>query len=150
MSFGFGGNKFVCNMCTFPNDVPPEYFAPTDPGGVRVDREQRPELRLGTVEFMVPKEYWAKEPVGLRWLFVIDVGQEAINRGFLEAFCDGVLAALYGGSGEEEEKEEKEEKENGEGRRAISRGSRVGFVTFDKDIHFYNCNVCSSFLSVGW
>ena len=140
MSFRSGGNKFVCNMCTFPNDVPPEYFAPTDPSGVRVDREQRPELRLGTVEFMVPKEYWAKEPVGLRWLFVIDVGQEAINRGFLEAFCDGVLGALYA-DGEEDGEGEKENGEAGEVKRAIPLGSKVGFVTFDKDIHFYNCNV---------
>jgi len=134
MTFGAGGNKFVCNMCTFPNDVAPEYFAPTDPSGLRVDREQRPELRLGTVEFMVPKEYWAKEPVGLRWLFLIDVGQEAINRGFLEAFCDGILGALYG--------EDSVINENGDERaRPLPPGSKVGFVTFDKDIHFYNCNV---------
>jgi len=134
MTFGAGGNKFVCNMCTFPNDVAPEYFAPTDPSGLRVDREQRPELRLGTVEFMVPKEYWAKEPVGLRWLFLIDVGQEAINRGFLEAFCDGILGALYG--------EDSVINENGdEPARPLPPGSKVGFVTFDKDIHFYNCNV---------
>ena len=136
MTFPGGGNKFVCNMCTFPNDVPSEYFAPTDPSGVRVDREQRPELRLGTVEFMVPKEYWAKEPVGLRHLFVIDVSQEAINRGFCEAFCDGVLRALYS---------DDEEQGEGEGRqpkRTIPEAARVGFVTFDRDVHFYNCHVC--------
>jgi protein transport protein SEC24 len=141
MTFSNGGNKFVCNMCTFPNDVPPEYFAPTDPGGVRVDREQRPELRLGTVEFMVPKEYWAKVPVGLRWLFVIDVSQESINRGFLEAFCHGILAALYGeDAGEPAEGEPAEEPP-----RSIPPGSKVGFVTFDRDIHFYNCHVTPSF-----
>ncbi|MCJ1390870.1 COPII coat Sec23p-Sfb3p heterodimer component [Xylographa bjoerkii] len=139
MTFRSGGNKFVCNMCTFPNDVAPEYFAPTDPSGVRVDREQRPELRLGTVEFMVPKEYWAKEPVGLRWLFVIDVGQEAINRGFLEAFCDGILGAVYG----ENYTKLDEDEPNGdtpETVKSLPPGSKVGFVTFDKDIHFYNCN----------
>ena len=47
MVFRSGGNKLVCNMCTFPNDVTPEYFAPTDPSGVRVDRNQRPELTTG-------------------------------------------------------------------------------------------------------
>ena len=31
MTFPNGGNKFICNMCTFPNDVPTEYFSPTDP-----------------------------------------------------------------------------------------------------------------------
>jgi protein transport protein SEC24 len=132
MVFRSGGNKFVCNMCNYANDVPPEYFSPTNPQGARVDREQRPELMRGTVEFLVPKEYWNKEPVGLRWLFLIDVGQEAFNKGFLEAFCEGIMAALYGGEDAAEEAEFK---------RRIPEGSKVGFVTFDKDIHFYNINV---------
>ena len=138
MTFRNGGNKFVCNMCTFPNDVPPEYFVPTDPNGIRVDRDQRAELKLGTIEFMVPKEYWAKEPVGLRHLFVIDVGQEAINRGFLEAFCDGILGALYSGESDEGSRDGDQP---GEETRVIPVGAKVGFVTFDKDIHFYNCSV---------
>ena len=135
MTFRAGGNKIVCNMCTFPNDVPSEYFAPTDPSGARVDRDERPELKLGTVEFMVPKEYWAKEPVGLRHLFVIDVSQESVNRGFLEAFCDGILNALYVDSQGEEDGQLIEDL------RALPIGSKVGFVTFDKEAHFYNCNV---------
>jgi protein transport protein SEC24 len=132
MVFRSGGNKFVCNMCTYANDVPPEYFCATTPQGARVDREQRPELMRGTVEFLVPKEYWNKEPVGLKWLFLIDVGQEALNKGFLEAFCAGIITALYS---------EDSSQENGETNRKIPEGSKVGFVTFDKDIHFYNMNV---------
>lgn len=132
MVFRSGGNKFVCNMCNYANDVPPEYFCATNPQGARLDREQRPELIRGTVEFLVPKEYWNKEPVGLRWLFLIDVGQEALNKGFLEAFCEGIMSALYG--------EEDMPEENGQAKRMIPEGSKVGFVTFDKDIHFYNMN----------
>ena len=140
MTFRSGGNKLVCNMCTFPNDVIPEYFAPTDPSGVRVDRAQRPELTTGTVEYLVPKEYWAKEPVGLRWLFVIDVSQDAVSKGFLEAFCEGILSALYG----EDEEDVDDEGTNGKiesNKRRIPVGSKVGFMTFDKSMHFYNCNV---------
>ncbi|RDW68114.1 hypothetical protein BP6252_09510 [Coleophoma cylindrospora] len=133
MVFRSGGNKFVCNMCNYANDVAPEYFCATTPQGARLDREQRPELMRGTVEFLVPKEYWSKEPVGLRWLFLIDVGQEALNKGFLQGFCEGVLAALYG----TDESEEVGDAE-GETKRKIPAGSKVGFVTFDKDIHFYN------------
>ncbi|KAL8852248.1 MAG: hypothetical protein Q9221_002850 [Calogaya cf. arnoldii] len=141
MTFRSGGNKLVCNMCTFPNDVPPEYFAPTDPSGVRVDRAQRPELTTGTVEFMVPKEYWAKEPVGLRWLFLIDVGQEAINRGFLQAFCEGVLLALYGDHQHEQETDgEQTNGDTPETPRRIPLGSKVGFVAFDRAMYFFNCN----------
>ena len=148
MTFRSGGNKLVCNMCTFPNDVTPEYFAPTDPSGVRVDRAQRPELTMGTVEFMVPKEYWAREPVGLRWLFLIDVGQEAINRGFLEAFCEGILGALYSEDGADAN-EEQQNGETTEIRRNLPLGSKVGFVTFDKEVHFYNCNVNDGCLAIG-
>lgn len=137
MMFQSGGNKFVCNLCSYPNETSPEYFCATTPAGVRVDRDQRPELTRGTVEFVVPKEYWTREPVGMRWLFVIDVTQESYNRGFLEAFCEGILSALYGG-------EEAEEDEDGQPKRQIPKGAKVGFATFDKDIHFYNVSVGST------
>ncbi|KAI3395345.1 hypothetical protein diail_1401 [Diaporthe ilicicola] len=134
MMFRSGGNKFVCNLCTYPNDTPPEYFCATSPQGIRVDRDQRPELCRGTVEFVCPKEYYNREPVGLRWLFVIDVTQEAYNKGYLEAFCDGILATLYS----TDESEEKDE--NDEPKRRIPPNARVGFVTYDKEVHFYNCS----------
>jgi protein transport protein SEC24 len=132
MMFRNGGNKFVCNLCNYANDTPVEYFCATSPQGVRVDRDQRPELTRGTVEFVVPKEYWTKEPVGMRYLFVIDVTQESFNKGFLESFCEGILGAVYGA----DEGEEKDE--NGEPKRKIPAGAKVGFVTFDKEVHFYN------------
>ena len=140
MVFSNGGNKMTCNLCSHPNEVGPEYFAPTDPSGVRVDRSQRPELTLGTCEFLVPKEYWSKEPVGMRYLFLIDVSAEACNRGFVQGICDGVLAALYGDEVEDEQSNEDEET-NGETDSKPSKvpaGAKVGFMTFDREIHFYN------------
>ncbi|KKK20885.1 hypothetical protein P175DRAFT_0504732 [Aspergillus ochraceoroseus IBT 24754] len=131
MTFRSGGNKFVCNMCTFPNDVPPEYFSPLDPSGSRIDRMQRPELMMGTVEFLVPKDYWNKEPVGLRWLFLIDVTQESIHRGFLKGVCKGIMQALY------ETEPSDGEKETTPARR-IPEGSKIGIVTYDREIQFYN------------
>ncbi|KAI9735898.1 MAG: COPII coat Sec23p-Sfb3p heterodimer component [Cirrosporium novae-zelandiae] len=138
MTFRSGGNKLVCNMCTFPNEVSSEYFAPTDPSGVRVDRAQRPELTMGTVDFMVPKEYWSKDPVGLKWLFLVDVSQEAVNRGFLEAFCEGIIAALYSEDDLLGVNNEKEGEEESKPQRALPPGSKVGIITFDKEVHFYN------------
>ncbi|KAL2753182.1 hypothetical protein ACRALDRAFT_1077646 [Sodiomyces alcalophilus JCM 7366] len=135
MMFRSGGNRYVCNLCSFPNDTPSEYFAATTPQGVRVDRDHRPELTRGTVEFVVPKEYWTREPVGLRFLFLIDVTQESYTKGFVESFCEGILAALYGGAGQGDE-----QGEDGEPRRQIPAGAKVGFVSYDKDIHFYNVN----------
>lgn len=130
MQFKAGGGKFICNLCNFPNDVPQEYFAPVTPQGYRSDREQRPELMLGTVEFVVPKEYWSKEPVPMRWLFLIDVTEESVNKGFLTAVCDGIMNALYGGEKASDDEEESSGK--------IPEGSKVGIVTFDKEMHFYN------------
>lgn len=128
MTFRSGGNKMVCNMCSFPNDVPPEYFSPTDASGVRVDRSQRPELMLGTCEYLVPKEYWAKEPVGLRWLFLVDISQESINRGLLATVCQGILQALYGPDPDAEIDEETR----------LPTGTRIGIVTYDREVQFYN------------
>lgn len=128
MLFRSGGNKFVCNMCTFPNDVPPEYFSPIDPTGSRIDRMQRPELMMGTVEFLVPKDYWNKEPVGLRWLFLVDATQESVQRGFLKGVCKGILDALYDTSDNSED----------ETARRIPEGSKVGIVTYNKEVQFYN------------
>ncbi|KAL9099799.1 MAG: hypothetical protein Q9163_004749 [Psora crenata] len=139
MVFRSGGNKFVCNMCTFPNDVSPEYFAPIDPSGVRVDRAQRPELTSGTVEYLVPKEYWAKEPVALRWLFVIDVSQDAVDKQFLEAFCEGILSALYGNATYATNSEQTDG-ESPNGKLSLPVSAKVGFVTYDKAVHFYNCS----------
>lgn len=137
MVFRSGGNKFVCNMCTFPNEVPPEYYAPVDPSGARVDRMQRPELMMGTVEFTVPKEYWNKEPVGLRQLFLIDVSQESVNRGFLEGVCEGIMNALYG----EEEDAVADGNDDETTTRKLPEGSTIGIVTFDKEVQFYNLSV---------
>ncbi|TID22058.1 M-phase inducer phosphatase [Venturia nashicola] len=131
MTFKSGGNKYICNLCTFPNDTPMEYFAPTDPSGVRVDRQQRPELTLGTVDFLVPREYWTKEPVPMRWLFLIDVTEEAVNKGYLDGVCEGIMSALYSG-------QSKEVDENGEAKPTLPQGTKVGIVTFDKQMHFYN------------
>ena len=138
MVFRQGGNKFVCNMCTYPNDVPAEYFCATNPQGARVDREQRPELMRGTVEFMVPKEYWSKPPVGIRWLFIIDVTQESYNKGFLEAFCEGIMSSLYG---KDVQAPSEGEQADPNAHRTIPPGAKVGFMTYDKEIHFYNVNV---------
>ncbi|KAI7221880.1 Sec23/Sec24 family protein [Hortaea werneckii] len=137
MIFGNGGNRMTCNLCGHPNEVPADYFAPTDPSGARVDRMQRPELLLGTCEFLVPKEYWIKEPVPQRFLFLIDVSVEAVQRGFLQAVCDGVMTALYG---DEAAQDGEESSANGDAGKPskVPAGARVGFMTYDRTIHFYD------------
>jgi len=138
MLFTNGGNRMMCNLCGHPNEVGQEYFAPTDPSGVRVDRQDRPELTLGTCEFVVPKEYWSKEPVGLRYLFVIDVSAESCNRGFLQGVCDGIIASLYGEDESQEDDDEDKDEDAVPKPSKVPAGAKVGFMTFDRDMHFYN------------
>lgn len=151
MQFVHGGGKFQCNMCLFPNnEVPAEYFSQVDMAGIRLDRDQRPELTRGTVEFVVPKEYWAKkdgsEELGdgkggyhMRWMFLVDVTEGAINRGSLEAVVGGIREALYGKSAYEDVAEG-EVSEDGTKRR-LPEGCKIGICTFDKEVQFYNLNV---------
>jgi protein transport protein SEC24 len=154
MQFVHGGSKFQCNMCLFPNnEVPSEYYAPTDMGGIRVDRDQRPELTRGTVEFVVPKEYWAKKDgaevnadgkggAPMTWLFLVDVTEGAVNRGSLAAVVDGIKETLYGESAYENVLPEEESEDGREGmKRRLPKGCKIGICTFDKEIHFYNLNV---------
>lgn len=155
MTFLQGGGRFRCNMCLFPNnEVASEYYAPVDMSGARVDRNQRPELMRGTVEFVVPKEYWAKkegEGAGgeegrggspMRWIFLVDVSENAINRGVLETVVAGIREALYGEGAYETTPEGQEPEDENDGKkRKLPKGCKIGICTFDKEVQFYNLNV---------
>ncbi|KAG8701649.1 COPII coat Sec23p-Sfb3p heterodimer component [Ceratobasidium sp. 394] len=56
------GQKWICNLCQEATEVPLEYFATLEASGQRVDHASRPELNHGTIDFLVPKEYWAQPP----------------------------------------------------------------------------------------
>lgn len=84
---------------------------------MRLDHLQRPELNKGTVDFLVPEEYWAIEPppnlspsyasVGpskrvqhrapqpMNYVFVFDISADAVKSGFLKCSCDALRATLY-------------------------------------------------------
>jgi len=129
MTFRSGGSKFICNMCTHVNDVPSSYFAAIDLSGIRIDRAERPELMLGTVDFTVPKTYWSKEPSPIRWLFLIDVSVEAVNKGFLHSVCEGISNALY---------PDQDDQAHALNSKRLTPGAKVGIVTYDREVQFYN------------
>lgn len=49
--------RFQCNVCGMHTEVPMEYYCSVDNNGVRLDIDQRPELRQGSVEYIAPQEY---------------------------------------------------------------------------------------------
>ena len=83
VKFADGGRRWRCNLCTYVNDVPPAYFAPTDAEGRRVDAAQRPELSMGSVEFIAPVEYMIRPPQAPVYVFVLDVSFGAVSTGML-------------------------------------------------------------------
>lgn len=53
-SWDTGGRQWKCNLCGMENDAPPLYM--TESPNARL------ELQRGTVDFLVPKAYWALAP----------------------------------------------------------------------------------------
>jgi protein transport protein SEC24 len=124
-SFGNGGAQFYCPMCQSATPTRQSYFSPVDSGGRRVDMENRPELKYGTVDFIVPKDYWAKEqePKPIHWIIAVDVSSESIKGKIPEAAADAIRSALYGEKG------------------GLPDGAKVAIITFDRTVHFYNLKV---------
>ncbi|KAF9090400.1 COPII coat Sec23p-Sfb3p heterodimer component, partial [Mortierella sp. GBA35] len=120
--FTSGGQRFVCNMCLFENDVDPSYFCNLDMNGRRCDLDQRPELRSGTIEFAVPKEYWSKTPQAAAYVFAIDVSWNSVQSGMLHRCVSGIKEAIWDSNGVSK----------------LAPGAKIGFLTYDKTVHFYN------------
>lgn len=117
-----GGRLFTCNMCGHSNQVPTDYFCNLDMSGTRLDIQSRPELTNGTCDFLVQNEYCARPPVPLSHIFCVDVSWSSINSGMLYTFTNAIRSFLYSGEFKHPD------------------GMRVGFITFDKTVHFYNLN----------
>ncbi|KAF9973898.1 COPII coat Sec23p-Sfb3p heterodimer component [Actinomortierella ambigua] len=122
MIFTDGGRRFVCNMCLFENEIDPNYFCNLDMNGRRCDLDQRPELRNGSIEFAVPKEYWSKTPMAAAYVFAIDVSWNSIQSGMLGQAVQGIKEAIWD--------------ENGQSK--LAPGVQIGIMTYDKNVHFYN------------
>ncbi|XP_044219513.1 protein transport protein Sec24B isoform X2 [Thunnus albacares] len=109
--------RWKCNLCYRVNDVPDEfmYNPVTRSYG---EPHKRPEVQNSTVEFIASSDYMLRPPQPAVYLFVLDVSHNAVEGGYLKYFCESLLDNL--------------DKLPGDTR------TRVGFLTFDNTIHFYN------------
>ncbi|CAD7675689.1 unnamed protein product [Nyctereutes procyonoides] len=125
MQFVEGGRRFQCCFCSCINDVPPQYFQHLDHTGKRVDAYDRPELSLGSYEFLATVDYCKnnKFPSPPAFIFMIDVSYNAIRSGLVRLLCEELKSLL-----------DFLPREGGTEESAI----RVGFVTYNKVLHFYN------------
>ncbi|XP_035982985.1 protein transport protein Sec24B [Fundulus heteroclitus] len=109
--------RWKCNLCYRVNDVPDEfmYNPVTRSYG---EPHKRPEVQNSTVEFIASSDYMLRPPQPAVYLFVLDVSHNAVEAGYLKYFCESLLENL--------------DKLPGDAR------TRVGFLTFDSTVHFYN------------
>uniref|UniRef100_A0A673XIA9 SEC24 homolog C, COPII coat complex component n=1 Tax=Salmo trutta TaxID=8032 RepID=A0A673XIA9_SALTR len=125
MQFIEGGRRFQCGFCSCVTDVPPHYFQHLDHTGKRVDCCDRPELSLGSYEFVATVDYCKnnKLPQPPSFIFFIDVSYNAVKSGMVNIVCQELKTLL-----------DYLPRENPEADSVV----RVGFVTYNKVLHFYN------------
>ncbi|CAB0034907.1 unnamed protein product [Trichogramma brassicae] len=125
-AFVDAGRRFQCMFCKATTDVPTEYFQHLDHTGQRMDRHERPELVLGTFEYVALKEYCRNNvlPKPPALIFVIDVSYNNVKSGFVNLLCSqmkNILRNLPVDVGQ------------------TKSNMKVGFITYNNSIHFYNC-----------
>ncbi|XP_054724767.1 protein transport protein Sec24A-like isoform X2 [Uloborus diversus] len=109
--------RWKCNLCFRVNDLPEEFlYDPTT--RAYGDPSRRPEIRNATIEFIAPSDYMLRPPQPAVYLFILDVSHVAVETGYLHTFCKILLDSI--------------DELPGDSR------TRVGFMTFDGSIHFYN------------
>ncbi|XP_067131547.1 protein transport protein Sec24C-like [Centruroides vittatus] len=125
MKFIDGGRRFQCAFCDGYTEVPQEYFAYLDNMGQRTDKYQRPELCLGSYEFIATTDYCKNEkfPNPPAFIFIIDVSYNNIKNGIVQLLCQNMKLLL------------KELPKEGD---AEVSAIKVGFVTYSNAVHFFN------------
>jgi len=123
VSFTDGGRRWRCNVCGKANDVPADYFCELDGEGRRRDRMERPELHMGTTEFVAAAEYMVRPPQPPVFLFLIEVSYAAVASGMLRCVAATLKHTLQHLPGGER--------------------TQVGLITFDSTLHFYNLSGAS-------
>ncbi|KAG8454079.1 hypothetical protein GDO86_000642 [Hymenochirus boettgeri] len=109
--------RWKCNLCYRVNDVPEEfmYNPVTRSYG---EPYKRPEVQNSSVEFIASSDYMLRPPPPAVYLFVLDVSYNAVESGYLRCFSESLLGNL--------------DKLRGDSR------TKIGFITFDSTLHFYN------------
>ncbi|KRX90394.1 Protein transport protein Sec24C [Trichinella pseudospiralis] len=124
MVFFDGGRRFRCPFCNTSTDVANEYFSHLDHASRRIDMMERPELHLGSYEFVATKEYCKDQlfPNPPAYVFVLDVSYNAIRNGLVNTFCQNIKLLL-----------QNLPKEHGKDCMI-----EVAFITYDQTVHFYD------------
>lgn len=80
----------------------------------------RPELAYGSVDFKANADYMNRPPMAPAYIFAFDVSKPAVESGYLTVICAAITRAIE------------------EGTLPGGERTKVGFVTFDETVHYYN------------
>lgn len=111
------GRKWRCNICGHNNETTSAYYCHLDANNERKDKEMRPELSKGVVEWCAPSEYQVRAPQPPTYFFVLDVSAGAVASGMLEATANSIKKSLDELPGTDR--------------------TMIGFITFDTSVHYY-------------
>jgi protein transport protein SEC24 len=127
MQFIDNGKRFQCPFCDDVTQVPQEYFNHLDHMGRRVDAYERPEFCCGSYEFVANKDYCRQQvlPQPPALIFMIDVSVNSIRSGLLHVLCPYIKNTVLPNLPVDTQMQNAGE-------------LRVGFITYDKELHFYN------------
>ncbi|CAL1266343.1 unnamed protein product [Larinioides sclopetarius] len=125
MTFMDGGRSFQCAFCKVVTEVPQDYFCFLDGMGERTDKYHRPELCLGSYEYIATKEYCRNDemPNPPAYIFMIEVSSATFRNGLIPLLCENMKHVLRSLQSDE---------------RNDSSKLKVGFVTYNNVLHFYN------------
>lgn len=120
MQFIDNGKRFQCPFCEDVTSTPEHYFSHLDHMGRRLDVYERAELSLGSYEFTATKEYCRQQqlPQTPAFIFAIDVSLSSVRSGLLHVLCPYIKDVVLP---------------------SLAPETRVGFITYDRELHFYNC-----------
>ncbi|XP_067085209.1 protein transport protein Sec24A [Osmerus mordax] len=109
--------RWKCNLCYRVHSVPEEFmYNPVSRS--YGEPHKRPEVQNATIEFIAPSEYMLRPPQPAVYLFVLDVSHNAVETGYLSVVCQSLLDNINALPGDAR--------------------TKIGFITFDSTIHFYN------------
>jgi protein transport protein SEC24 len=118
-----GGSQFNCNLCTHLNTTPTYHFSPIAPAtGLRMDANIRHEFRFGSVDYLVgSSDYCMRPPKAAAYVFAIDISATAVASGLALSAIGSIKAAIGAGM-----------------LPGSNAGARVGILTFDRSLHYYD------------
>ncbi|XP_065315574.1 protein transport protein Sec24A-like [Gordionus sp. m RMFG-2023] len=116
-----------CNVCYRTNELPEEYYYDASTKAY-LQPYQRAELQNAAVEFVASSDYMIRPPQPAVYLFLLEVTIQASRTDYLRHFCQVLESCLDDLPGDSR--------------------TLLGFVTFDKRIHFYRFDPTSLFADV--